>query len=68
MKYIIIIGILCIFLMFGCTTQKVEDKNIPIIDKNIPIVYDNNIIATCDDNTKHLVITDTPEGQIWECV
>jgi len=63
MKYLIIIGIMLILLLVGCTQ--------PIIDQNIPA--DNNspsggFTATCVDSTKHLVITDTNEGQVWECV
>ena len=64
MKYIIIASILFVILLVGCTQ--------PVIDKNTIINTDDKntgaFIATCADSTKELVITDTPDGQIWECI
>jgi len=70
MKYLIIGSVLIIALLFGCV-QLTNDTNINN-DTNTPsiITGDNNspLIATCSDPGKRLVITDTNEGQIWECV
>jgi len=71
MKYLVVGSILIIVLLFGCI-QPNNDTNINK-DTNEPIIItgDNNsspLIATCSDPRKILVITDTNEGQIWECV
>lgn len=69
MKYLIIGSVLIVALLFGCiqpTNDTNNDTNAPTI-----ITGDNNsspLIATCSDPGKRLVITDTNEGQIWECI
>jgi hypothetical protein len=66
MKYYLIIGIIIVCIIcVGLFISSIQ----PTITKPI-IVGDNNTttLATCADSSKKLVITDTPDGQIWECV
>jgi hypothetical protein len=56
-----ILLILCGTMLFGCT------KN-PPIDNNKVIIDNNQSLAVCADKIKHMVITQTVEGETWECV
>lgn len=61
-KILILMGllILCGLLIFGCTGT-------PKIDSN-KITDTNQQFAVCADKNKHMVITQSVEGETWECV